>query len=90
MNMYSLIQYYIRVNDLEKAKLCCEFLAKFDQSHYNHFVWLARINKSLENKEAAIENYKKALEICDRDKKWPRDSMEKLKSAIQKEMQILV
>ena len=89
MNLSSLIQHYIRVDDLENAFICCDFLTKFDKSHYNHFVWFARINKLLGKKEEARENYKEALEICEKDRKWPRESMDKLKAAIIKEMESL-
>jgi len=87
MNFYSLIQYYLVINDLPNAYLYCDFLTKIDKSHYNHFLWFGRINKLLGKKEEAKKAYTTALEICNRDKKWPQDSMEKLKAAIKLEMQ---
>ena len=77
----------MRTNDLKNAYICCEFLTKFDKSHYNHFVWFGQINALLGNRELAIKSYEKALEICESDKKWPRDSMEKLKESIRNEME---
>jgi len=87
MNISSLIMHYININDLKNAYICCDFLTKFDKNHYNHFVWFGQINKKLGKKEEAIKSYKEALEICKRDKKWPRDSMNKLISQIEKEME---
>ncbi|MCJ7633653.1 DUF4365 domain-containing protein [Candidatus Bathyarchaeota archaeon] len=87
MNMYSLIQHYLAINDLQNASLCCEFLSKFDRSHYNHFVWLARVSRLLGDEEKARTEYEEALRICERDKKWPTESMDKLKDSIRKEME---
>ena len=86
MNMYSLIQYYSANNEPERAYDLCSFLAKFDKSHYNHFMWLGDLEKQFGRKELARESYKEALDICERDKKWPRESMEKLKESIKRAM----
>jgi hypothetical protein len=88
MNMYSLVQYYINV-DLGKAYFYCKFLTELDTSHYNQFVWFARINKKMGSIEETKKAYRSALEICERDKKWPTESMEKLKSAIRQELDAL-
>jgi len=87
MNMYSLIQHYLQTNDIQGAYNCCEFLVKFDESHYNHFMWFALINKELGKKPIAREYFRRALDICERDKAWPRESMNKLKDTIRKAME---
>lgn len=85
--MYSFIHYYSLLNDLENIYLCCEFLTKFDKSHYNHFVWFGKINKALGNNEQAKRGFEEALRICERDKKWPRESMETIIAYIKKEIE---
>ena len=88
MNIYSLVQHYLfQVHDLTNARLLCEFLARFDRSHFNQFFWLAMIDKQQGNKEAAIENCKLALEICERHQQWPRESMENIKGGIKRLME---
>jgi hypothetical protein len=87
MTLYSLVQHYIAGNNLETARLCSQFLADFDKDHYNHFVWLGKINKKLCNSEEAKQNFVQALSICDRDTNWPKESMDKLKEEIQKEIE---
>lgn len=86
MNMYSLIQHYFESEKLDDAFNACEFLVKFDKSHYNHFVWLAILNQVRGNRSAARECYKQALDICERDKTWPQESMDKLKEGIRTAM----
>lgn len=84
MNMYSLVRYYFDTGDLDNAYNCCEFLVRFDRSHYNHFVWFAMVNQLLGRKGPAREYFGKALDICERDKTWPKESMDTLKGAIRK------
>ena len=84
--LYSLIQHYLAENDLKTAYTYCQFLAGFDKSHYNHFVWLGNIAKALGRTEVAKESFEQALRICRADKNWPRDSMEKLIASIEDEM----
>lgn len=86
MNMYSLIQHYFESEELDDAFNACEFLVKFDKSHYNQFVMLAVLNKLRGNPSAAREYYKQALDICERDKTWPKESMDRLKEAIRAAM----
>ncbi len=86
INMYSLISHYYRSEDLDNVYSCCEFLVKFDKSHYNHFVWFAEVNQLQGNKDVAREYFRKALDICERDKTWPKESMDRLKEAITKAM----
>jgi len=81
-NLYSLIQHYWNIGDLETAFKCCRFLAEFDRSHYNHFVWLGEIAYLRGDRDGAREALKEALEICERDKVWPRSSMDQLKAFI--------
>ena len=82
MNLYSLIQHYWNIGDLETAFKSCRFLAEFDRSHYNHFVWLGEIAYLRGDRDGAREALKEALDICERDKVWPRGSMDQLKASI--------
>jgi hypothetical protein len=82
MNMYSLIQYYLFSNDLKNAHLCSMFLTEFDKSHYNHFVLDGQISMLINDRERALTSLREALDICERDKQWPRESMDKIKEAI--------
>ena len=84
--LYSLIIHYMQHGDLKKAYIPCAFLTEFDKSHYNHFLWFGEINKLLGNTEQAKRSFEEALRICERDKKWPRDSMEKIIAYIKKEI----
>jgi hypothetical protein len=85
---YSLVRYYTGSSfEWAKAGELCEFLAKFDKSHYNHFVWLAQIKEVQGDRPAALLNWKEALSICERDKTWPKESMDSLKEAIKKEIE---
>jgi len=87
MSVSSLIQHYMRAEDWSNAIIYAEFMTKIDKSHYNHWVWFGRINVVLGNIEEARKSYEEALRICDRDKKWPREDMRKLRAGIQKEME---
>lgn len=86
-SLYSLFLYYFLQRDLENAYLLCEFLTKFDKSHYNHFVWFGQINKALGKKQEAERSFVEALKICERDKNWPRESMEPIVAFIRKEIE---
>jgi hypothetical protein len=88
MILYSLVQHYTVDNNLETVRLYTQFLADFDKDHYNHFVWLGQINKKLGKREEAKQNFIQALSICNRDTNWPKESMDKLKEEIQKEIEI--
>ena len=79
MNSYSLIQHYAAKNDLPSIYDMCSFLAKFDKWHYNHFLWLGLVCMNLGRREEAIRSFDEALKICEMDKTWERESMEKLK-----------
>lgn len=82
MNLYSLIQHYWNIGDLETAFKCSRFLAEFDRSHYNHFVWLGEIAYLRGDRDGARQALQEALDICERDKVWPKDSMDQLKASI--------
>jgi len=88
MGLYSLIQHYLQKSDRKNAHLCCHFLSEFDKSHYNHFVWLGQINRSIGNYKEATSNFTEALRICQGDKKWPEDSMKRIIEFIKGEMEI--
>lgn len=87
--LYSLIQHYLAEDDWETANTYCEFVAEFDKSHFNHFVWLGIIAKALGRTEIAKERFEQALQICRADKNWPRVSMERIIASIENEMQDL-
>lgn len=85
---YSLARYYKdRSHDWPKARDLAEFLTKFDRSHYNQFVMLAQIQEVQGDRQAALLNWKEALNICERDKTWPKKSMDRLREAIKKEIE---
>jgi len=65
-----LIYHYLLNKNLKDAYLLCEFLTKLDQSHYNQFELFGHLNRMLGNKSKARESFKKAIEICEGDKKW--------------------
>jgi len=85
--LYSLVPYYMSISDPETAYILCDFLTKFDKSHYNHFVWFGLINRLLGNKEQARRSFEEALEICKRDQTWPRESMKKIITPIKREIE---
>lgn len=87
INLYSLVQHYFLVNDMQNTFVCCDFLTRFDKSHYNHFQWFGIVNQLLGNKDAARAAFSEALSICERDKNWPRESMEHLKDMISKQIE---
>jgi hypothetical protein len=87
-SLYSLLVYYFfQKGDLENAHFLGEFLTKFDRSHYNHFVWFGQINKALGKKEEARKSFGEALKICERDKNWSSESMEKIIALIKKDIE---
>jgi tetratricopeptide (TPR) repeat protein len=86
VSLYSLVLHYSALNSLEDVKLICEFLVEFDKSHYNHFLWLGEIYKKLGDKDSAKRCFEEALKICERDKKWERESMSKIISLIKAEI----
>jgi len=65
-----LIGHYLILKDIETATFLCDFLTKFDDSHYDHFVLMGRINDVLGNKSQAKLNFEQAISICERDKNW--------------------
>ena len=87
--LYSLVQHSITTQDITTAKLYCEFLVDFDTDHYNHFVWLGQINLSIGNRPAAGARFRRALEICEADKVWPRESLQPIIDAIKEELRKL-
>lgn len=90
MYLYSLVLHYMKTNDLETLHTLCDFLTKFDKSHYNHFVWFGTINRLLGKNEQAKRSFEEALEICERDKTWPRESIEKIVTQIKREIESCV
>jgi hypothetical protein len=89
MILYSLVKHYMDSYEWKTARHLCEFLTEFDRSHYNQFVMLAHIEEVLGDREIAFLRWKEALEICERDKKWERKSMNKIKEAIKGEIRRL-
>jgi len=85
---YSLVRYYTGSSyDWSRASDLCELLTKFDKSHYNHFVWLAQIKQVQGDRQVALLNFEEALEICERDKTWPKESMDITKEAIKRQIE---
>lgn len=76
-----------RRGNLEKAYLLGEFLTKFDKRHYNHFAWFGLINKARGDKEEAKKHFEMALELIEKDKNWPRESVKAIIEGIKKEIQ---
>lgn len=89
MNMYSLIQYFFNIGDIQSAYTYCSFLTKIDKSHFNHFYWFAHANKLLGNVSNSRNYYKEAIKICQRDNKWPKSQIEKIIKDIEIEMNSL-
>jgi hypothetical protein len=87
--LYSLFQHSSAMQDIAAAKLYCEFLAAFDSDHYNHFVWLGQINLVNGNHPEAVTNFRRALEICEADKVWPRDSLQPIIDDIKEQLEKL-
>jgi Domain of unknown function (DUF4365)/SHNi-TPR len=87
--LYSLVQHCSVTQDITGAKLYCDFLADFDSEHYNHFVWLGEINLANRNYPEAVRNFRRALEICEADKVWPRESLQPIIDAIKEHLQKL-
>lgn len=87
--LYSLVQHCSTSQDINAAKLYCEFLIKFDLDHYNHFVWLGQINLAEGNHSAAVKNFRRALEICAADKIWPKETLQPIIDAIKKQLEKL-
>jgi tetratricopeptide (TPR) repeat protein len=88
-NLDALVIHYLAVNDLDSAYTCLEFLTKFDKSHYDHFQLFGSLNQLLGKIEIAREALSEALAICERDKTWPRESMQSIKDAIRKQISTL-
>jgi hypothetical protein len=86
----SLIQHCVVTQDLASAKLYCEFLASFDTNHYEHFMWLGQINAVFGNRIPARRDLRKAIEICQADKEWPRESLQPIIDSITEEFKRLV
>jgi hypothetical protein len=86
MNLYSLVRYCMGSYEWARARDLCEFVTKFDRSHYNQFVMLGQIQEVLGDRRAALLSWKEALGICERDKKWERESMDRIKEAIKREI----
>lgn len=95
LSVLHLINHYLLDKDIENAYLLCDFLTKFDKSHYDHFVLFGSINKFLGKKEEAKKSFEEAIRICKRDKKWnilkkPSDlSIEEIIAMIEKEIESL-
>ena len=90
-----LISHYILENNIDRAFMLCEFLTKFDKSHYDHFWKFGQINKIMGRKNEAIIAFKEAINICKADKNWnnlkkPEDpAIEEIISLIESELKKL-
>lgn len=92
---YLASHYFYLAGQKQKAYSLCKFLTNFDRNHYDNFVLMGRICRSLGKTEEAKENYEEAIEICKRDTRWdklkkPSDaSIGDVISSIRKEMETL-
>jgi hypothetical protein len=68
-----LTNHYLILKDIKTATFLCDFLTKFDKSHYDHFVVMGRINAFLGNKLPAKQNFEEAIRILERDKNWDNE-----------------
>jgi len=68
--LYSLIIHHMKKYEYDDAIKYSEAVALFDNSHYNHFAWLGYLYKERSMGEYARLNFKKAIDICNKDKKW--------------------
>jgi hypothetical protein len=89
MIVYSLVRHYMDSYEWKTARHLCTFLTEHDRSHYNQFVMLAHIEEVLGDRAVALFSWKEALDICERDKKWERKSMNRIKEAIKTEIRRL-
>ena len=87
--LYSLVQHCNVSQDINAAKLYCNFLAEFDLNHYNHFVWLGQINQAEGNHDEAVKNFRRALEICEADKIWPKETLQPIIDTIKEQLEKL-
>lgn len=92
MSINYIVYNYLFRSDLTNAYLLCEFLTEFDKGHYDHFVLLGNICKSLGKTKEACSSFRQAIEICQKDENWnklkkPSDpSIEDIISSIKEEM----
>lgn len=84
--LYSLVQHCLLTGDFGTAGMYCRFLSEFDKEHYNHFVWLSQIAEAEGDHRAATENLRIALQICEADKVWPRESLQPIIDSITSEL----
>lgn len=87
--LYSLVQHCNTSQDINAAKLYCEFLVEFDLDHYNHFIWLGQINLAEGNHSEAVKNFRRALEICETDKIWPIETLQPIIDDIKEQLEKL-
>ena len=66
-SLYSLIRLHILNKETDDAINLAEAVAKFDQSHHTHFVWLGYLYKDKKEPVSAIENFRQAIDICTKD-----------------------
>lgn len=85
-NLYAIINHSFNIGDLDTARVCCEFLVKFDKAHYNQYAWLGMIYRRLGRKLEAKENLQHAREMLIRDTNWPMESKRLIILHLQKEM----
>lgn len=81
--MYAIIQYYLKLDDLTRARNTAEACTIFDDTHFTQFILLAEVEERSGRFEAAINSYRRADEILVRDPEWPTDSKQELLDEIQ-------
>ncbi len=83
-----------RAQNFEKrSRLCFEHYVNSVYIYRNLRICVKTCKKRVvyaraHNYEEADESFNEALRICERDPKWPRDSMRKIIEAIHKEIEL--
>jgi len=85
-SLYSLIFHHIQTKEFNEAIKYSEVVAVFDNSHYNHFAWLGYLYKKKKEIEKARLNFKKAIDICKRDDKWEKKSINEIIKRLESEI----
>ena len=88
-SLHSLALYHNDKGEIDEIIMYYESIALFDKSHFNHFAWLGNAYKAKNQSDKALENYKIALDICKRDKKWERNSMNEIITGLEREISSL-
>ena len=90
-SLRSLGKYYQDHQDFENAKSCYEMIAVWDSIHYDHFRLIGEMELNIVEQtgvfdinrvQNALNAYIESLNICEKDEKWPRESIENIKNTL--------